>query len=386
MKKIINLIIAAFLILATPAVAANIALEDLAPATSMATGDLIPFTSDPGGTPASKNITRENFALSMQALLQGLPIATAAGTADAITADYTPDITLANMKVVAFVASAANATTTPTFAPDGLTARTIVKNGGSALAAGDIPGALAVCIVQYNLANTRWELLNPAAGSVSVPVKATGAELDTGTDDAKFATAKALKDSHNVPSVAPSTSGKVMTSDGTDWTSAALPAASTSASGIVELAIAIEVNTGTSDTLAITPDALAGSNFGKRVVEIVVFDYGTDVATGDGKAYFIVPDELNGMNLVRVASTVITAGTTNSTTVAIYSITDSAEMLSTLMAIETGETSTRTSATPGTIDTSHDDVVTGDVLRIDVDAVSSTAPKGLIVEMVFQLP
>jgi len=33
--------------------------------------------------------------------------------------------------------------------------------------------------------------------------KATGAELDTATDDAKFATAKALKDSHNVPSVAP---------------------------------------------------------------------------------------------------------------------------------------------------------------------------------------
>lgn len=54
----------------------------------------------------------------------------------------------------------------------------------------------------------------------SVPVKATGAELDTGTDDAKFATAKALKDSHNVPSVAPGTSGNVLTSNGTDWTSA----------------------------------------------------------------------------------------------------------------------------------------------------------------------
>jgi len=54
-----------------------------------------------------------------------------------------------------------------------------------------------------------------------IPVKATGAELDTGTDDAKFATAKALKDSHNVPSVAPGTTGNVLTSNGTDWTSAA---------------------------------------------------------------------------------------------------------------------------------------------------------------------
>lgn len=53
----------------------------------------------------------------------------------------------------------------------------------------------------------------------SVPSKATGAEVDTGTDDAKFVTAKAINDSHNVPSVAPSTSGNVMTSNGTDWVS-----------------------------------------------------------------------------------------------------------------------------------------------------------------------
>lgn len=58
-------------------------------------------------------------------------------------------------------------------------------------------------------------------GDITVPVKASGAELDTGTDDAKFATAKAINDSHNVPSVAPGTSGNIMTSNGTDWTSTA---------------------------------------------------------------------------------------------------------------------------------------------------------------------
>lgn len=92
----------------------------------------------------------------------GLPCATAAGTADAITADYTPDVTLTNLVLVAFVASGPNTTKTPTFAPDGLTARTITKRGGQPLNIGDIPGALAVCIVEYNSANTRWELLNPA--------------------------------------------------------------------------------------------------------------------------------------------------------------------------------------------------------------------------------
>jgi len=61
----------------------------------------------------------------------------------------------------------------------------------------------------------------PTQGYVddAIPVKATGAELTTGTDDAKFATAKAIKDSHNVPSVAPGADGNVLTSDGTGWVS-----------------------------------------------------------------------------------------------------------------------------------------------------------------------
>lgn len=67
-------------------------------------------------------------------------------------------------------------------------------------------------------------LLNVAAGATA-NAKATGAELDTGTDDDKFATAKAIKDSHNVPSVVPSDDGKVLTSNGTDWVSEAPTAA-----------------------------------------------------------------------------------------------------------------------------------------------------------------
>ena len=63
-------------------------------------------------------------------------------------------------------------------------------------------------------------LINVADGATA-NAKATGAELDTGTDDVKFATAKALKDSHNVPSVVPSTSGNHMVSNGVDWISQA---------------------------------------------------------------------------------------------------------------------------------------------------------------------
>jgi hypothetical protein len=86
------------------------------------------------------------------------------------------------MVVCILVAAGANVTTTPTFAPDGLAAKTITKKGGVALAAGDIPGEHAVCILEYNLAHTRWELLNPA---VTAPTFATGAEEYTGTEAAK---------------------------------------------------------------------------------------------------------------------------------------------------------------------------------------------------------
>ena len=94
----------------------------------------------------------------------GAPV-DAGGTPDAITATYSPPVTLVDHQLCLFVASGANTTTTPTFAPNGLAAHVITKKGGSALAAGDIPAQYAVCILEYNLANTRWELLNPAVAA-----------------------------------------------------------------------------------------------------------------------------------------------------------------------------------------------------------------------------
>lgn len=113
------------------------------------------------------------------------PWAVAAGTVDAITAAYVPvNASLTDGLLLGFRASGANATTAPTFAPDGLTARTITKSGGVALVAGDIPGNLAECLVRYNLANTRWELLN-ARNPINSPVILATGNLDTGTAIAK---------------------------------------------------------------------------------------------------------------------------------------------------------------------------------------------------------
>lgn len=90
------------------------------------------------------------------------------GAADAITAAYSPAVTaLVDGMELNFRAAAANATTTPTFAPNGLTARTITKLGGGALVVGDIKGNLAEYSLRYNLANTRWELMNPSRAAVA---------------------------------------------------------------------------------------------------------------------------------------------------------------------------------------------------------------------------
>jgi hypothetical protein len=93
------------------------------------------------------------------------------GTSDAITAGYSPALTVLVDGQLCYVrATAANTTTTPTFSPNSLTARTITKRGGQALLVGDIPGANAILELRYDLANTRWELLNPAGFIITTPI------------------------------------------------------------------------------------------------------------------------------------------------------------------------------------------------------------------------
>lgn len=157
----------------------------------------------------------------------------------------------------------------------------------------------------------------------------------------------------------------------------------------------------TSTVVAGTPDKVTiditkTSIFGTRAVGLTPVDFTTDTSTGDGKFYFRVPSVLNGMNLVTVTANVITAGTTGTINVDIANCTAAAtgnvcsgtvnDVLSTNITIDSAENSTSTAATAVVIDTGQDDVVTGDVIRIDIDTIHTTAAKGLIVNLEFQLP
>lgn len=86
--------------------------------------------------------------------------ASVGGTADAITATFSPAFTAYAAKMrFRFTAGAANTATAPTINVDGLGAKTIKKLTGVALEAGDIAGVGHVCDCVYN--GTDVLLLNP---------------------------------------------------------------------------------------------------------------------------------------------------------------------------------------------------------------------------------
>lgn len=169
--------------------------------------------------------------------------------------------------------------------------------------------------------------------------------------------------------------------------------ASTTQKGFAETATTSEVNTGTDTARYVCPDALAGSIFGTESVSIQVITAATSVTTGDGKFYFRIPTALNGMNLISCGASVFAKSTSGTPTVQLArgrsanatSAHTFADMLSTLITIDANEFSSADAATPPVINGSNDDVLTGDLIRVDVD-VAGTGTTGLFVTMGFQLP
>ena len=134
-----------------------------------------------------------------------------------------------------------------------------------------------------------------------------------------------------------------------------------------------------------TPIAIPSAT-GTRCVCLTAYAPATDTAVADDLVHFHVPASMNGMNLVSVHAEVITAGTTNTTDIQIANDTQGADMLSTKITIDSGETGSDTAAAAAVIDASEDDVATNDLIRVDVDAISTTAAKGLVVTLEFRLP
>lgn len=126
-----------------------------------------------------------------------------------------------------------------------------------------------------------------------------------------------------------------------------------------------------------------------REVSVQLFPANFTVTTGDGAAYLgPVPSTLNGFNLVSVQAQVLVASTSGIPTIQIArgrqasssSAPSFADMLTTKLTIDQDEYNSGDAATAAVIDTSNDDIATGDIFRFDVD-VAGTGATGLWVTL-----
>jgi hypothetical protein len=115
---------------------------------------------------------------------------------------------------------------------------------------------------------------------------------------------------------------------------------------------------------------------------------GSAALTTSHRAKYRIASYLNGMNLVEVAANCGTDGSAGSSSSGIPTFTiqnGTTNMLSTNLTIDQGEYDSSTAATPAVIDTSHDDVATGNIINTEV-TVSGTGVTYAIITHVYALP
>lgn len=171
-------------------------------------------------------------------------------------------------------------------------------------------------------------------------------------------------------------------------------AASTTETGAAELATTAETDTGTDTARVVTPDGLAGSVYGTKVVSIQVTDGSGAITTGDGKAYLRINSTLDGFDLVGAAVALTAPSTSGTPTVQIArgrqaSATTAhayVDVLSTAVTIDANEYDSKDATTAAVINTSNDDMATGDLIRVDVDGVGSGPTAVMVVTLTFRKP
>ena len=126
----------------------------------------------------------------------------------------------------------------------------------------------------------------------------------------------------------------------------------------------------------------SNSSFIERAMALKALPDTLEIYVGDGITRMVVPSTLDGLSLNSIAAHVFTVGSSGTITVMLHNETDAVDMLTTVISIEVLESDSSTSGTPPVISSSNT-VATADVLRFDVDSISSGA-KGLEVRMTFQ--
>ena len=188
--------------------ATKVTLADLVAASLLADDDLLLTRQGTTDKSVSATLLRGYMQSGMATQLGvqdgSYNTASAKGSSDVITASFSPAVTsLRNGLTVYVRAAAANTSAAPTFSPNGLTAKVIVKGNGLPLESRDIAGAGHWLELQFDGLLDKWVLLNPARGVLAVPagtvifaaaqtapagfLKANGAAVSRTTYEALFA-------------------------------------------------------------------------------------------------------------------------------------------------------------------------------------------------------
>jgi len=122
-----------------------------------------------------------------------------------------------------------------------------------------------------------------------------------------------------------------------------------------------------------------------KTVIIPVFSHDEAWTAGDGAEYFVVPEDLNGANIVSAHAHAFTPSTSGTPTIQLHHVTKAADILSTALTIDANEKDSKDAVTPAVINTANDDVATGDEIRIDID-VTGTGTLGCHLRLEFELP
>ena len=159
--------------------------------------------------------------------------------------------------------------------------------------------------------------------------------------------------------------------------------ASLTVKGKVELATSTETTTGSDATRSVTPDGFRGSDYGKTSFALVIELTDTAPTVADGLDGIPIPVELNGWNIVSVH---INAGDAKGT-----SGTTEVQVRRKRVGVDVDVLTTKVTmgdewfAADGSINTSNDDLATGDMLYVDLDVVR-TGLLGLSVDIIAQKP
>lgn len=132
-----------------------------------------------------------------------------------------------------------------------------------------------------------------------------------------------------------------------------------------------------------TSRVFRGTTNTRHEFQIKVSSDSANLTTGDGKIQWMVPESIDGLDLLSAHAGVSTASSSGLPNIQIRNVDNgNVDMLSTPITIDANEKSSYTAATQPAVNASNKTVTKGQFIAIDVD-VAGTSAGGLTVDLVF---